>query len=104
MKASEMESAARFVVSAALGCRSGSCFHVIWNQERELAGLDQTMSVDTTAAVRVVVEALKLLIEEDRTCALGSDRRRSYAREFPVSCILRQRVIWQPYSLSSLSS
>jgi uridine phosphorylase len=66
VKASEMESAALFVVAAALGCRCGSCFHVVWNQEREAAGLDQKMSEDTTASVRVAVEGLKLLIEEDR--------------------------------------
>ena len=66
VKASEMESAALFVVAAALGCRCGSCFHVVWNQEREAAGLDQKMSEDTTSSVRVSVEALKLLIEEDR--------------------------------------
>lgn len=66
VKASEMESAALFVVAAALGCRCGSCFHVVWNQEREAAGLDQRMSEDTSASVRVAVEALKLLIEEDR--------------------------------------
>ncbi|HJB13741.1 MAG TPA: uridine phosphorylase [Candidatus Oscillibacter excrementigallinarum] len=66
VKASEMESAALFVVAAALGCRCGSCFHVVWNQEREAAGLDQKMSEDTTSSVRVSVEALKILIEEDR--------------------------------------
>ena len=66
VKASEMESAALFVVAAALGCRCGSCFHVIWNQEREAAGLDQNMSEDTSSSVRVAVEALKLLIQEDR--------------------------------------
>ncbi len=66
VKASEMESAALFVVAAALGCRCGSCFHVVWNQEREAAGLDQRMSEDTTASVRVAVEGLKLLIEADR--------------------------------------
>ena len=44
----------------------GSCFHVIWNQEREAAGLDQRMSEDTSAAVTVGVEAMKLLIERDR--------------------------------------
>mgnify|MGYP000869929224 CR=1 FL=1 len=63
--ASEMESAALFVVADALGCRCGSCFHVIWNQEREAAGLDQNMSEDTSAAVRVGVEAMKLLIAQD---------------------------------------
>jgi uridine phosphorylase len=38
---------------------------VIWNQEREAAGLDQTMSEDTSASVRVSVEALKRLIAQD---------------------------------------
>jgi len=66
VKASEMESAALFVVASALGCRCGSCFHVIWNQEREAAGLDQKMSEDTSNSVKVAVEALKLLIEQDR--------------------------------------
>lgn len=66
VKASEMESAALFVEAAALGCRCGSCFHVIWNQEREAAGLDQDMSEDTTSAVQVGVEALKRLIAADR--------------------------------------
>ena len=66
VKASEMESAALFVVAAALGCRCGSCFHVVWNQEREAAGLDQKMSEDTTTSVKVAVEGLKLLIERDR--------------------------------------
>lgn len=66
VKASEMESAALFVVAAALGVRCGSCFHVVWNQEREQAGLDQTMSEDTSAAVKVAVEALKLVIAADR--------------------------------------
>ena len=42
------------------------CFHVIWNQEREAAGLDQDMSEDTTSAVQVGVEALKRLIAADR--------------------------------------
>lgn len=66
VKASEMESAALFVVAAALGCRCGSCFHVIWNQEREAAGLDQKMDEGTTSAIRVGVEALKRLIAADR--------------------------------------
>jgi uridine phosphorylase len=39
---------------------------VIWNQEREAAGLDQEMSEDTSSAVQVGVEALKLLIAADR--------------------------------------
>ena len=66
VKASEMESAAMFVVASALGCRCGSCFHTIWNQEREAAGLDQDMDENTGSAVRVAVEALKILIRQDR--------------------------------------
>ena len=66
VKASELASAARFVVAAALGCRCGSCFHVVWNQEREAAGLDQKKSENTSNSVKVAVEALKLLIQADR--------------------------------------
>ena len=64
--ASEMESAALFTVAAALGVRCGSVFHTIWNQERNAAGLDQEEDHDTDAAIRVGVEALKLLIQRDR--------------------------------------
>lgn len=65
VKASEMESAALFVVAAALGVRCGSCFHAVWNQEREKAGLEMPMTEDTTAAVRVGIEAMKHIIAED---------------------------------------
>lgn len=64
--ASEMESAALFTAAAALGVRCGSAFHVIWNQEREKAGLDQAESSDVELSVRLSIESLKLLITEDR--------------------------------------
>ena len=68
VKASEMEAAALFVIANALGknCRCGACFHVVWNQEREAAGLDQTMSEDTAAAVKVAVEGMRRIIAKDR--------------------------------------
>ena len=66
VKASEMESAALFVVAAALGVRCGSCFHVIWNQEREKAGLEMPMTEDTSGAIKVGIEAMKRLIEMDK--------------------------------------
>ena len=69
VKASEMESAALFVVAAALGVRCGSCFHVVWNQEREKAGLFMPMSEDTSAAIKVGIEALKKVIAADRAKA-----------------------------------
>ena len=66
VKASEMESAALFVVASALGVRCGSCFHVVWNQEREKLGLGQPMTEDTSAAIKVGIEAMKLLIRQDK--------------------------------------
>ena len=66
VKASEMESAALFVVAAALGVRCGSCFHVVWNQEREKAGLYMPMTEDTTGAIKVGIEAMKRLIRQDK--------------------------------------
>ena len=66
VKASEMESAALFVVAAARGVRCGSCFHVIWNQERDKAGIPMTMTEDTTGAVKVGIEAMKRIIAQDQ--------------------------------------
>ena len=66
VKASEMESAALFVVAAALNVRCGSCFHVVWNQEREKAGLFQPMTEDTSGAIRVGIEAMKRIILADQ--------------------------------------
>ena len=66
VKASEMESAALFVVAAALGVRCGSCFHAVWNQEREKAGLAMPMTEDTTGAIRVGIEAMKRIIAADK--------------------------------------
>ena len=63
--ASEMESAALFTVAAARGVRCGSVFHVIWNQEREAAGLDQEECHDTALAIRVGIEGLRRLILRD---------------------------------------
>lgn len=66
VKASEMESATLFVVAAALGVRCGSCFHVVWNQEREKAGLVMPMTEDTSGAIRVGIEAMKRIIAADK--------------------------------------
>lgn len=66
VKASEMESAALFVVAAALGVRCGSCFHTVWNQEREKAGLQMPMTEDTSAAIKVGIEAMKRIIAADK--------------------------------------
>lgn len=66
--ASEMESGALFTVASYLGVRCGSVFSVVWNQERFNAGLDtdNDETHDTDRAIKVAIEALKQLIEEDR--------------------------------------
>ena len=64
--ASEMESAALFVVGSYLKVRTGSCFLVMANQEREKAGLDNPVAHDTDMAVRVAVGAMRSLIAADR--------------------------------------
>lgn len=66
VKASEMESATLFVVAAALGVRCGSCFHVVWNQEREKLGMFMNMTEDTSGAIRVGIEAMKRIIASDK--------------------------------------
>lgn len=65
-KASEMESAALFVVASYLKVRCGTDLLVVANQEREKAGLENPIAQDTECAVRTAVEALKILIAQDR--------------------------------------
>ena len=64
--ASEMESAALFVVASSLGVRVGSCFLVMANQERAREGLENPVVHDTDSAVRTGVEAVRRLIRADR--------------------------------------
>ena len=64
--ASEMESAALFVVASALKVRCGSCFMVVANQERERLGLENPVVHDTSGAIQVAVEAIRNLIRADR--------------------------------------
>ncbi|WP_428770486.1 uridine phosphorylase [Treponema sp. HNW] len=65
-KASEMESAALFIVADYLKVRCGSTFSVVGNQERNKAGMDNPIVHDTDSAIRVAVQALRFLIAEDR--------------------------------------
>ena len=65
-KASEMESAALFIVAQYLHVRCGSCFLVVANQERAKAGLPNPQVHDTDKAIRTAIEAFKILIDEDK--------------------------------------
>ena len=64
--ASEMESAALFVVASALKVRCGSCFMVVANQERERLGMENPVVHDTDGAIQVAVEAIRNMIKADQ--------------------------------------
>ena len=65
-KASEMESAALFIVASHLKVRCGSDFLVVGNQERDALGLDNPIAHDTEMAIKVGVQAIRNLIKADR--------------------------------------
>lgn len=65
--ASEMESAALFIVASALKVRVGSVFLVVANQEREKEGLHNPVVHDTDMAIRTAVEAFRKIIKEDNS-------------------------------------
>ncbi|MCM1265195.1 MAG: uridine phosphorylase [Candidatus Gastranaerophilales bacterium] len=64
--ASEMESAALFIVGSYLRVRVGSVFLVVANQEREKQGLENPVIHDTDKAIKVAVEALREMIAKDK--------------------------------------
>lgn len=65
-KASEMESAALFIVGSYLKVKVGSCFLVVANQERAKRNLPNEQVHDTEMAIKVAIEALKDLIDQDK--------------------------------------
>jgi len=64
--ASEMESAALFIVASHLRVRAGSCFLVVANQEREKLGLENPVVHDTEKAIQVAVQAIRNMIKVDQ--------------------------------------
>ena len=62
--ASEMESAALFIVASYLKVKVGSIFLVVANQEREKLGLENPVAHDTELAIKTAVEAIRNLIAE----------------------------------------
>ena len=65
-KASEMESSALFIVASYLKVRCGTVLLVVANQERAKANLPNPQCHDTDIAIKVAIEAIKLLIEQDK--------------------------------------
>lgn len=64
-KASEMESAALFIVSSYLKVRSGAVMLVMANQERAKAGLENPIIHDTEIAIKVAIEGVRNMIKQD---------------------------------------
>ena len=64
--ASEMESAALFVVASCRKVRIGTVLLTMANQERAKKGLDNPVVHDTEAPIRTAVEALRILIRKER--------------------------------------
>ena len=60
--ASEMESAALFIVASHLKVKCGSVFLTVANQERERLGLNNPVVHDTDGAIRVAIEAISNII------------------------------------------
>lgn len=65
-KASEMESAALFIVGGYRHVRVGADFLCMGNQERAGKGMDNPIAHDTEKAIKTTIEAIKILIEEDK--------------------------------------
>lgn len=65
--ASEMEGAALFIVSAVRKLRSGAVFHCVWNQEIEQSAMPENRNEDTSAAIKTAIEALRILIKNDKS-------------------------------------
>ncbi|WP_313346500.1 uridine phosphorylase [Sedimentibacter sp.] len=63
--ASEMESAALFIVGAFRKVRVGAILNVVANQERRKLGLDDPQEHDTEAAIKTAIEAIRILIKKD---------------------------------------
>lgn len=64
--ASEMESSALFIVGSFLRARTGTVLLVVANQERARKGLPNIQVHNTASAISTAVEALRILIREDR--------------------------------------
>ena len=64
--ASEMESAALFVIGSYLRVRVGTVLLALANQEREKLGLENPIVHDTEEVINIAVEALRSLIKSDK--------------------------------------
>lgn len=64
--ASEMESAALFIVSQILGAQAACILTTVWNQEREKLGLDNPRCLDNSKGIQIAVEGLARYIKSQK--------------------------------------
>lgn len=64
--ASEMESAALFIAGGFLHVRVGTCLLVVANQERAKKGLPNDQVHDTSMAIKIAIEAIRILIQQEK--------------------------------------
>ena len=65
-KASEMESAALFIVASYLRVQCGSIFLVVANQERAKLNLENKQVHDTEAPIKIAVDAIRSMITKSK--------------------------------------
>ncbi len=63
---SEMEMSAILSVCTVRNKRAGGVFTALWNAELHNQGIEQETCMDSTRAIKTAIEAIKLLIEQDR--------------------------------------
>lgn len=73
--ASEMESAAMYIVAQILRARAGCVLSVVWNQERERLGMSNPQTHDSGPSIRIATEALRQLIQKDGRKNQGKRQR-----------------------------
>ncbi len=60
--ASEMETSALYIVSTTLRLKAGAVLSVIWNQERENAGLDNETDLNVDKEIDIAIKAIEILM------------------------------------------
>lgn len=68
--ASEMESAALFIVGSIRKVRVGSIMLVLGNQTRRALGMEDCICMDTERAIQIAVQAIRKLIRKDKISAV----------------------------------
>lgn len=63
---SEMETASLFITSSVLKLHAAAVLLILWNQERESAGLKNKPNIDTEKGIKVVITAMKKIINNNK--------------------------------------